>query len=156
MKNHRKLWSAAFFVTVAGSTPALAVDAGAVFAGLVLSTCALTVGTPGVMTANAGYTSLSSENAGGSRSTVVALTTGATFNISALAPSTFTAGDSSNVTFATDYTLTGSTSASDILGVTTTLLNIGTTTVAVDLTATKSTGNFPAGAYAATVTVRCE
>lgn len=151
-----KLAAGAFLAIAIGSSPALAVDAGAVFTGLVTSTCALTVGTAGVMTANAGYTTLSSENAGGSRSTVAALTTGDTFNISAIAPSTFTAGDSSNVTFATDYTLTGSTSASDILGATPTLLNVGTTTVAVDLTATKSTGNFPAGAYAATVTVRCE
>ena len=139
-----------------GAHAADAATANAVFSGSILSTCVLTVGTPGVMTADSGYSGLSSDNASGVESTVSALVTGGTFNVSAIAPSAFTLGDSSNVSFVTDYTLTGAATASDVAGATTTAIPAGVTNVSVDLAATKSTGTFAAGVYAATVIVRCE
>ncbi len=133
-----------------------AADATAVFAGTVLNTCVLTVGTPGIITTNATYSKLDSDNAGGAESTVAALATGAGFKISAIAPTTFTSGSSTNVAFAADYSLAGATSATDVAGATTTTLQAGATTVSVGLEAAKSSGSFEAGAYAAAVTVRCE
>jgi len=131
-------------------------DMPATFAGLVLSTCVLTAGTAGVLTNNSSFNDLASTNAGGARSTVVALTTGTGFKISALAPSSFVTGDSTSVTFSADYNLNGVTTASGVAGATQTTLNLGTTTVSVGLDAQKSSGNFSAGAYSAIVTVRCE
>lgn len=134
----------------------LAATTGAVFTGAVENTCVLTVGTPGVITPNSAYTVMSSKNALGSQSTVAALVTGGTFSVSTVAPSSFTVGDSTNVSFASSYSLSGATSATDITGLTATQILPGVTNIEVDLTATKSTSNFVTGAYNATVTVRCE
>jgi hypothetical protein len=155
-KTFNKASALAVVILVGGAGGAQAVDANATFTGLITNTCVLTVGTPGIITANSGFSGLSSDNAGGSESTVSALITGGTFNVSAIAPSTFTLGDSTNVSFATDYSLSGASTASDVAGATTTAISSGVTNVAVDLSATKSSGNFGAGAYAATVIVRCE
>lgn len=145
-----------FVGTILCAGAAIASTQSAVFSGTVLSTCSLTAGTPGVITSNAGSTTLSSNNSGGSGSTVTAVATGASFNVTAEVPSTFTVGSSTNVTFAATYDLTGATSATGVSGAVQTLLGVGTTTVDVDLTATKSSGVFAAGAYSASVTVRCE
>ncbi len=153
---HKKFATAAIVALVGFSSQGFAADASAVFAGAVASTCVLTVGTPGIITADAGFTQLDSDNAGGAESTVAALATGASFKISALAPAGFTAGSSTNVTFAADYSLTGATVATNVAGATTTTLGSGLSTVSVGLEATKSSGTFAAGAYAAAVTVRCE
>jgi hypothetical protein len=151
-----KKWVFATLLLVSSAGASNAVDANAVFTGLIANTCALTVGTPGTLTPNSGFSSLSSDNAGGSKSTVTALVTGGTFNISAIAPGTFTLGNNTNVTFATDYSLSGAATANDVPGATTTPISSGVTGVSVDLAATKSSGTFSAGAYAATVIVRCE
>jgi hypothetical protein len=147
---------ATFLALACASPSAMAADATAVFAGTVASTCILTIGTPGVVTANANFTRLSSDNAGGAESTVAALATGSGFKITALAPVAFTAGNSSNVTFIADYSLTGATTATNVPGATPSPLGAGATTVSVGLEADKTTGTFGAGAYAAAVTVRCE
>jgi hypothetical protein len=145
-----------FAGTVLCAGAAIASTQSAVFSGTVLSTCSLTVGSAGVITSNAGGTTLSSNNSGGSSSVVTAIATGASFNVTAEAPSSFTVGNSTNVTFAATYDLTGATSATGVSGAVQTLLGVGSTTVDVDLTATKSSGVFEAGAYSASVTVRCE
>lgn len=135
---------------------ASATTAPAIFTGAIVNACVLTAGATGVLTPNATYTNLSSTNSLGSGSVVAALTTGSGFHITAEAPASFTLGDSTNVTFATTYNLTGVTSATNITGTVSTLLGIGVSTVDVGLTATKSSGTFTTGAYTAAVTVRCE
>jgi hypothetical protein len=153
---HKTFAAAACAAIYTFSSPLFAADATAVFSGAVASTCILTVGSPGLITADAGFTHLDSDNAGGAESTVAALATGAGFKVSALAPTTFTVGNSTNVTFAADYSLTGATAASNVAGATPTTLNAGSTSVSVGLEASKSSGTFPAGVYSAAVTVRCE
>jgi hypothetical protein len=136
-----------------------AATANVPFTGTVLSVCALTVGTPGVMAPNANYTQLNSQNAGGSSGSVTAVTTGTGFSVTTEAPSNFTlspTGGGANVTFTSSYSATGVTTVSLTAGTTVTPLNIGITDVSVHLSATKSTGSFPAGAYAAEVVIRCE
>jgi hypothetical protein len=154
MKNY--FTGATMLALACAPSSAMAADAAALFAGAVASTCVLTVGTPGVLTANTGFTQLASGNVGGLKSTVVALATGATLKVSAIAPQTFTTGISTNVAFVADYSLTGATTASNVAGATTTTLGTGASTVSVGLTANKTSGTFEAGAYAAAVTVRCE
>jgi hypothetical protein len=137
----------------------LAATANVPFSGTILSICALTVGTPGIIAPNANYTQLSSQNAGGSSGSVAAVTTGTGFSVTTEAPSSFTlspTGGGTNVTFTSSYSATGVTTVSLSAGATVTPLNVGITNVAVHLSATKSSGSFPAGAYAAEVLVRCE
>lgn len=129
------------------------------FTGAVLSVCALTVGLPGIIAPNATYTQLSSDNSGGQNGTISVLTTGTGFSITTEAPSNFTlapTGGNSNVTFASTYSATGVTTISLAAGTTITPLNLGLTTATVHLSATKSSGSFPAGAYSTEVLVRCE
>jgi hypothetical protein len=153
---HRKIAVAAYAALLTIPSQGFAADATAIFSGAVASTCVLTVGTPGIISPDANFTHLDSDNAGGLESTIAALTTGAGFKISALAPTTFTAGDSTNVSFTADYSLSGATSATNVAGSSTTTLTPGNTLVSVGLEAAKSSGTFPAGVYAAAVTVRCE
>jgi len=134
----------------AGST------ANAIFNGQVADTCILAAGNAGTLASSADFTKLASTNAGGSQSTVNATATSNAYSIKTVAPSNFTTGDSSNVAFSTSYSLTGTTSAYQVPGTQGTKLNPGNSVVAVDLNAAKSSGTFPAGAYAAAVTVRCE
>lgn len=144
---------------VVAAQSANAADATVPFTGTVLSTCLLTVGTPGVLAASGDYTTLASTNAGGVSGSVTALATGGNFKISAIAPTAFTAapvGGGDNVSFATQYSGTGATSIGSTPGTTQTTLSQGATVVSVDLNAAKSSGAFAGGAYAATVTVRCE
>ena len=121
------------------------------FAGTITSTCILTSGTPGVIAPNADYTGLSSTNAGGSVSTVTALSTGAAFKVSTDAPTGVTAD-----TLTSSYSLSGSTTSGSVSGSTLTTLNPGSTAVAVNMSAVKTSGHFAAGAYTGLVTVRCE
>jgi hypothetical protein len=60
------------------------------------------------------------------------------------------------VTFSTAYSASGATTINLIAGTTITPINPDAAVVDVELTATKSTASFPAGAYAAEVLVRCE
>lgn len=143
----------------AASGPAIAVTANVPFSGLVTATCVLTVGTPGVLAPNTDFTVLSSLAAGGVPGSIAVLSTGASFKISAIAPTAFTlapatGGDS--VTFASQYQATGATTVGSTPGTTETTVNAGLTNMVVNLAATKSVGNFAGGAYAAEVVVRCE
>lgn len=150
---------------VAGSALALsapaviAADANVPFAGLVTATCVLTVSSPGVLAPNTDFTSLNSLAAGGTPGSVAVLSTGATFKVSAIAPTAFTLAPSTggdNVSFASTYQATGATAIGTTPGTTQTTVSPGLTNVTVHLAATKSAGNFTGGAYAAEVIVRCE
>jgi hypothetical protein len=99
---------------------------------------------------------LSSTESGGSASNVTALATARGFKVSAIAPAAFTTGDSTDVTFASTYSISGPTTATGVAGAVETTINRGSHTVAVNLAATKSSGVFANGTYSATVTVRCE
>lgn len=142
-----------------GASAARAVDGLVPFNGTILAACVLTVGTPGVLVANGTYTELSSSAGGGLGGIITVLTTGASFKVSALAPSAFTlapATGNDNVSFAAAYSGSGATTMPNTPGATQTSLGLGVTNVVVNLSATKASGNFVAGNYTATVTVRCE
>ena len=141
------------------SSDAIAATTNVPFAATVISACVLTVGTPGVMATSADYTVLDSEETGGVSGLVTIVSTGAAFAVSADAPTDFTvapSGGGDNVTFEASYQATGATSIGETLGSVTTPLNLGLTSLTVDLKGTKSTGVFPQGVYAAEVVVRCE
>lgn len=78
------------------------------------------------------------------------------FSISAPAPINFLSapsGAADNMTFASIFRING---GADLPGNVPVMVANGTKTIQVDLTATKSTGIFPAGSYQAQVTLRCE
>lgn len=144
---------------MASSGQALAVTANVPFTGIVTATCVLTVGTPGVLAANTDFTVLSSSAAGGTPGSILVLSTGSSFKVSAIAPSVFTLAPptgSDSVTFASRYQTTGATATGPTPGATETTIAPGTTNMVVNLDATKTSGNFNGGAYAAEVIVRCE
>lgn len=129
------------------------------FTGTVLSLCSLAVSSPGIIAPDSSYYELSSDYSGGTNGTVLAVTTGTGYSISTEAPSSFQSapsGGNSNVSFDTSYSATGVTSIPLTVGTIETQLNVGLSTVAVHLSASKSDGTFPAGAYTAEVVVRCE
>lgn len=151
------LTAAALFV--AASSPAQAVTGNVTFNGSVLGVCLLTISLPGTMTADATYTTLSSKNAGGSAGTALIVTTGSGFGITTSTPTSFNTAPSTgndNVIFLSEYSLSGATIVSNVLGATATLLGLGTTSVDVDLTATKTLNAFETGNYSAAVTVTCD
>jgi hypothetical protein len=145
--------------TITASTQGNSAETALPFSGAVLSTCVLTVSAPGVIAPNATYDQLSSENAGGISGTVAAVTTDTLFQVSADAPTNFTAapaGGDTGVKFAATYQGSGATSIGVTPGTTQTQLNPGTTMLEIDLLASRSSGTFPTGDYATEVTVRCE
>jgi hypothetical protein len=79
------------------------------------------------------------------------------YSVSAPAPASFSSapsGGGTNVNFSTVYRLDGT--GVDTSGSVPQRVVNGTHPMQVDLTATKSSGIFPAGNYQGTVTVRCE
>ena len=132
----------------------------------IIGTCTIMVGASGTMTANPAISILGSKQAGGSSAsaTVVAssllcsiLNLLDCYSVSAPAPAAFSSapsGGGTNVTFASVFRLDGS--GVDINGSVPQRVTNGTHALQVDLTATKSSGIFPAGSYQGTVTVRCE
>ena len=154
----------AAFAIAGGTTLARAADVP--FQGAVGSECVLTVGTPGrLVPTNDGGTpndTLTSSGAGGISGTVTALAVGSTFELAITAPTDWTAtalvdpnADPSADSFTATYSATGATIVTNVASTIATLLGIGTTTVSVDLVASKATG-FPAGVYNAIVVVTCE
>lgn len=129
------------------------------FNGNVVDTCVVTVGAPGSLGANTGFTVLGSEEAGGIAGTATLLTTGSTFSLSTDAPSAFDsapAGGGTNVTFSSNYSASGDNVIAQTSGATATALGAGSTSVSVNMAATKSAGTYTAGIYSATVILRCE
>lgn len=130
----------------------------------IIGTCTINIGSTGTLAANPAISVLGSTQASGSAASVT-ITTASTlcsilalldcYGISAPAPTNFLSapsGGDANVTFASTYTIAGVTYA----GSTITRVSNATRTIPINLTATKSTGIFPAGSYHAEVTVRCE
>ena len=130
------------------------------FNGSVTHTCVITVGPAGTITSNAGFTNLSSTNTGGASGSASVAATGNGFRISvdqATLP-TKPAADTSADTLASSYSTGGATSTSgvhtDAVG---NLLNHGTTSVSVDMSASKSGSDvYETGTYAGQVVLRCE
>ncbi len=146
-------------ITLTAAAPAIAATANVPFTGIVTSTCVLTVGAPGVMTASTDFTSLSSTNAGGAAGSIAALSTGTNFKVSAIAPTSFTtapAGGGDAVSYSASYQGSGATSIGSTPGASQTTLATGLTNLTINLAAQKSAGTFPGGAYATEVLVRCE
>lgn len=127
------------------------------FNSAVEATCVITLDSPGVMAAD-GLSKLDSAVAGGSAGRVTILTTGDSFNVTAAAPSVFTQAPDGvgAATFLANYSATGATDLADIPGATPSPLGLGSTALAVNLSAETSGEVFPAGQYQADVTVTCE
>jgi len=130
-----------------------------------IGSCTIVVLSSGQMTPNAAIAVLGSAQPGGSAAQVKVTANSLIctvlglldcFRVSAPAPAAFTtypSGGDAGVTFSTSYRVDG---GAGIAGsVQTEVLN-GSHTVAVDLSAARASGVFPAGAYQAQVTVRCE
>ncbi|RVA11860.1 hypothetical protein EN932_14385 [Mesorhizobium sp. M7A.F.Ca.US.002.01.1.1] len=132
----------------------------------IIGTCTIMVGASGTMKASPAISILGSKQAGGSSAsaTVVAssllcsiLNLLDCYSVSAPAPAAFSSapsGGGTNVTFASVFRLDGS--GADVNGSVPQRVANGTHAMQGDLTATKSSGIFPAGNYQGTVTVRCE
>jgi hypothetical protein len=127
--------------------------------------CTIVLGADGRMVANPAISQLSSTTPGGNAASATVTTYSLLcsllgllncYEISVVALATFQsapAGGDTGVTFAASYSVSG---GSLLLGlIPTTLLN-GTYAVAVNLTATRASGVFPAGDYRAVTTLRCE
>lgn len=136
---------------------AFAVTGDIPFSGTVTDTCVISGITNGTLAPNAGYTVLGSKEAGGVAGGANILVTGGSFDVSLDAVTAFGAGSPatpSSPSFATEYDLSGVTTATDATAATT--LNAGATAVSVDLTATLPSGTYSSGTYSATVVLRCE
>lgn len=155
MKNFVKF--AAVAAVLSASAPAFAATGDVQFDATVNNTCGITVNQAGLLTANVGQTSLSSLNAGGAAGQASIVTTSAAYTVSVDQPTAFTTAPvngGTNVSFAATYAATGATTVASTNAAN--ALATGTTNVNVDLTATKSSGSFPTGTYAAVVVLRCE
>lgn len=156
MKNFVKF--AVMSAVLAAPLPAFAATGDVQFNATVNNTCSITVNQAGLLTANVGQTSLASTNAGGAAGQATIVATSANYTVGVDQPigwqAGFPTGGDTNVTFAATYSASGDTTvASTDLD---NPLATGTTAVNVNLAATKSSGSFPTGTYAAVVVLRCE
>jgi hypothetical protein len=152
--------------TILGCTTfiAMMLAAGAAHAAL-LGTCTVTVLSGGTLGHDAAIDTLGSREAGGSSAqvqvkanSVVCTVLGLLdcYRVSAPPPAAFGVyppGGDAGVAFSSSYSIDG---GPGIAGTTQTEVLNGTYSIAVDLTADRTSGIFPAGAYQAQVTVRCE
>lgn len=130
----------------------------------IIGTCTINVQSTGTLSPNPTINVFGSTQAGGSAASVSVTTSSVLcsilnlldcYGLSAPAPVNFLSapsGGDANVTFASTYTVDGVPYG----GSTITRVSNGTRIVPVNLTATKSTGIFPAGTYQAQVVFRCE
>jgi len=129
------------------------------FTGTVSATCQITIDSGGVLGASADLMTLSTTEAGGSAGTATIQASDSSFQVTAVAPASFTSAPAvgnTGVTFAALYSASGATTATEVDGSVPTALEAGLTNLSVDLEATKSDGAFPAGEYSADVTITCE
>ena len=133
-----------------------AVTGNVIFNADVQNTCVIAVTDAGQMTANVGQTQLSSTNAGGSPGKATIVSTSSAYKVSLDTPTAFTTMPTGGAasSFAASYSTTGATTLTNQS--VQNPLATGTTNVTVNLSATKATGSFPTGLYAATVVLRCE
>lgn len=130
-----------------------------------IGTCTIMVDSNGTITVNPALNVLGSRQAGGQAATVrvnpqslvcIILALLDCYSISTPPSATFLAapaGADANTSFSSIFKING---GADISGNTPVVVPNGTKTLQIDLTATKSTGIFPAGSYQAQVIVRCE
>lgn len=152
MKNLLK--SAALAAVILAPIQANAVTADIPFNGSVTHTCVITVNSSGALGVSTNFQTLSSSIGSGTAGTATVVATGNGFDISVNAPTAFTTKpteDTTTNTFAASYN-TGSgdqTTATDLTN--------GRHSVDINMSASKSGSDvFEAGAYAATVVLRCE
>ena len=139
-------------------TAAQAASGDVIFNGAVVSTCLLSVGTAGTLAASADNKTLDSELGGGVAGKAVIVTSGANFQISASAPTSWAVKPgtfSDATTFSTKLQTTGATTLPLADGTTGRDLTVGQTNVDVHLKAVTPTV-FHSGAYQGVVTVTCE
>ena len=129
----------------------------ATFTGLVLDSCTVTTGSPGLLAASSDGRMLASTQAGGVPSLASVLTTSASYQFEVDAPSALAASPSGGQAdrIDTSFDATGVTSVVARVAGTPLALNLGLTEVRVNSVATKSAGTFPAGAYRLDVVLRC-
>ncbi len=142
---------------LAAPLPAFAATGDVQFDATVNNTCTIAVGPAGLLASNVGQTVLSSSIAGGTAGTADITATSAAYQVSINAPTAFTAfplNGGTNVTFAANYASAGATTLA--AGNTARALNTGVSNVTVNMSATKTSGSFPTGTYAAIVVLRCE
>jgi len=157
MKNITKIMVATLGVALTAPA-AFAVDQDVRFSGLVLDSCALVIGTNGVLGQSIDQTILSSKETAGLPGTVTVTTNSINSNIEVISPTSFDVGPASadtNTTFAASYSLAGDTTLSEVTGDSVTPLALGITVATIDANATKTTGTFDAGLYELVTTVRC-
>ena len=153
----------AFLITTAlthGLLPshAKAASSTVTFTGTVTTTCAINIvnGT-GTLTTNSSLSNLSSKNPGGSPAKLDVTTTGGVrVSLDAVSSATVPAADTSSTVWLPTYSMSGAQTVSETAA-STLMTGSGTRNVDINLTGTKSgIDTFMGGAYAATVTVRCE
>jgi len=140
------------------SGSASATDRNVNFRGVINNSCSLVVLNDGLLGVSSDQTILSSKQAGGLQGRVSVVTNGYGNTIEVISPSGFTVGPPSanmNTIFESEYSASGGTILSNLLGVVVSILGIGTTTIDIDATATKTSGTFESGAYELTTVVRC-
>ena len=155
MKNFVKF--AVLSAALAAPLPAFAVTGDVQFDAVVNNTCTIAVGPAGVLDTNVGQTVLSSSTGAGVAGTAVITATSSAYTVNVNAPTAFATapvGGGSGVTFAANYASAGATTLA--AGNTARPLSTGVSNITVNMSATKGSGSFPTGTYAAVVVLRCE
>ena len=154
MKNFVKI--AAVSALLAAPLPAVAATGNVQFGATVDNSCSISVTQTGTLVANVGQTVLSSSLIGGVAGTADVTATSNAFQVSIDAPtwSSYPVNGNTATVLAATYSGTGATN----IGATNAAnpLQTGVTNVNVNLSATKTSGSFPTGTYAAVVVLRCE
>lgn len=153
-------------VVLAAFVPALVLAAGAdaqtsqtlTFTGTVDDACSVTTPADGTLDLSGDYAELSSRIGGGTAGSAIVISTDADNTVDVDAASGWASapvGGGTNVVFDAEYDASGATTASNVAAGNATTLGLGSTTVSVDAWAEKTSGVFPAGAYAMDVVVQC-
>lgn len=140
------------------SVPASATDKNLNFRGTINNSCSIVVLNDGVLGVSSDQKILSSKEAGGVSGRVSVVTNGSGATLEIVTPTGFSVGPpsaNSSTIFETEYSASGGTLLSNLLGVVVSVLGIGQTEVDIDATATKTSGTFDSGAYELMTVVRC-
>ncbi|NKB54305.1 MAG: hypothetical protein GKR97_19200 [Rhizobiaceae bacterium] len=143
------------------SGSALSAQQGINFGGTigVKQFCQIVLVEDGVLAQSSDQQQLSSKEVGGAAGRLQITTTSGKYKVSIDTPAGFTAmpaGGGADVTYLSDYSLTGATAAAETSGATETKLKRGLTDMRAHFTANRLTDPFPAGTYSSVLTVRCE
>lgn len=157
MKHIKKLIGATLISGLVAPS-AFAADQDVRFTGVVLDSCAIVIGTNGILGQSIDQATLSSKETGGLPGTVSVTTNSINSTIEVISPSSFDVGPATadtNTVFSASYALAGDTVLSEVIGDTVSPLGLGVTVATIDANAVKSTGTFDAGTYELVTTVRC-